>query len=520
MRRTEYEYSIPFTALAGNRIKAADFLVTLDVCGMLAIDSRMPAGSYIRNGWKDIFPSLECSPEIDRACQDYFNGSRYYIDMIALNARLPNRRSIIKALTNATVLLMLSESDGTAADQKKLVGYVINALKDVIRNLDLAAEYAYDQLGGYFREEQSISRETLQYLRKNYEVIKRVFTDLRSRMGQNPGKSEYPHTEYEHTETSGISPLRFTGIMCLLYLAIEEKQNTGKRREECIESKWSQIFEETPFIPGESVSLIDRDIKKDSILTMINMLFDHELKEIMSGKIVRIICLTLCVNAVIAQTKLNLSHEIIEDQALELFSKFHQLSAGFEKDDIEKYVRRFTTNEGTIDNRISAVLWKCYRTIRELLKQAIEYSNSDGSMRREDSRERLVSEHNRAINELKSQLYTQKANTIYKLIDMLTSPNYNYVLSRIYRFAYGYDEPSYSELRINAKNLIQILRLFGANATGEDIIGAQADDKLCREYRIQKISMPDMQENQVVFPGWDVLGDTVKNPVAVKNREE
>ena len=141
-------------------------------------------------------------------------------------------------------------------------------------------------------------------------------------------------------------------------------------------------------------------------------------------------------------------------------------------------------------------------------------------MRREDSRERLVSEHNRAINELKSQLYTQKANTIYKLIDMLTSPNYNYVLSRIYRFAYGYDEPSYSELRINAKNLIQILRLFGANATGEDIIGAQADDKLCREYRIQKISMPDMQENQVVFPGWDVLGDTVKNPVAVKNREE
>ena len=402
---------------------------------------------------------------------------------------------------------------------------------------DFSENYSRDDISKYVdflsSDNKIIDESVYEFLHANKRIITLILKDISTTLRKdideyskkkqeenniNPSDNDSAYTTI--SVEKNISPLKFIRIMCLLYLSIKEKNETGKSREQCLQNQWNNIFENSEFIPEITIKEFDNNIEHDNFLTWTNMLFDYDLREIKSGKIIRNICLVLCVNFVISQLPHGSSSELVEDEALGLFSKFYNLSAGYEEDDISRYVMRLTTENGTIDDRISSVLWKCSGAINILLKKAIEYSTSENNARKKDNREKMVVEHNKLINELKSLLYTQKANTIFKLIETLTSPEYDYILDRMYRFAYGYDTPSYDILMAQVKEFIQILRLFGANAIGENTLDQTITDDLCKEYKIQVAEIPRVPGNKVVFPGWEVLGDVVAQPIASKKGED
>lgn len=404
---------------------------------------------------------------------------------------------------------------------------------------DFSEDYSRDDISRYVQflssDNKTIDESVYECLHSNRRItefiLKNISTILRKDIDEhqeiiqekniNPSDNDSIHTAVSvEKKENYVSPLKFIRIICVLYMAIKEKDETGKSREQCLQNQWNNIFENSEFIPEITLKELDNNIESDNLLTWTNMLFDYDLREIRSGKIIRNICLLICVNFAISQLPHGSSSELVEDEALDLFSKFYNLSAGYEEDDISRYVKRLTTENGTIDDRISAVLWKCSSTINVLLKKAIEYSTSENNARKKDNREKMVVEHNKLMNELKSQLYTQKANTIFKLIETLTSPEYDYILDRMYRFAYSYDTPPYDILRAQVKEFIQILRLFGANAIGENTLDQIPTVDLCNEYKIQVTEIPRVPINKVVFPGWEVLGDVVAQPIASKKGED
>ena len=402
--------------------------------------------------------------------------------------------------------------------------------------LALFAKFFGDISAGY--EEKDISR----YVRRIYasdhtiddrltkillgcsDTVKNIFAMVVSKKEPERRKqpSEHPcrRPGISEEDDDTISPVKFMQVLCLMYLALEEKNASPKTREECILGQFPKIFGNSSSDPEKTIRELNRIIETDDFLRCQNWLFEYPFHEIRSGLIVRTICSVLCVNMVIISVN-NLNSEYVENEALTLFAKFFSdISAGYEEEDISKYVGRISTANHTIDDRLPKILFGCSDTVKTMFKTAGNYSrtseNAMLSIKKESGRRKQLFEHQRQKKKKKKQVYTTKANTVYELIQKLTEPSYDYILNRLYRFAYGFDELPYEELKSRIRELIQILQLFGVYISHEELVNCELTEELCKKETINIREIADMPENRVVFPGWKVSGDTVCHPTASK----
>ena len=134
--------------------------------------------------------------------------------------------------------------------------------------------------------------------------------------------------------------------------------------------------------------------------------------------------------------------------------------------------------------------------------------------------EEILSKKDQEMNQLQNQIDMTKITTVYNMVELLCGSSYNFVLSRLYRCAYDYDSLSSGEIKALLKTLIQVLRLFGVQTSGEDLIGTKIPAGSEEAKGTVSEIVPDMEEDCVVFPGWNVAGDAAVLPVVCRRSEE
>ena len=361
-------------------------------------------------------------------------------------------------------------------------------------------------LAGLTNDGGEVREPVSEVFRAQAETVTAMFEDALER---------YP----KRKEAVRVSSLRYAQTVCLLYLALLEHQQNGTEFSDAVSKNWQTIHPGLPFTDRDYTELL-RTVDSDRTLSAINKLFEFPLEEITNGRIVRRYVSSLCVHRVLSKMPHNSLKDKVTDEAAALFSRFSDLAVGLEMEDIDNYVSQFANGEGVVDERISALLWTHEETISKLFKDALEIVNSADSARKRFWWEEVISQKNQQLTDLQEQLGGQidmiKANMIFSVIQSLTSPSYNYVLSRLYRFAYGFDTLPEAALRMHIKDLIQVFQLYGVMATGEDLIGENLDAAKTEGCEISELVLPDFPENEIVFPGWTVYGDVVTQPAGAK----
>lgn len=509
----------------------SDFFIRLDLVGILACKEIISVDLLLVQLWPKLFPSIPFTEDLSRNCYTYFDEYRQGFKFMSKGETLQNPMIILRTIIPIAVLLKIASNKNNYIDTNNLKYQIKNDLISVVRGKISVLPRLNDVLLQYFEESQYISDDTLKLLETYQYTLIYFYNMLYDSLSQSknirkPGKSAQNDISAENEAPQNTpvafghcTPLKYIRIICLLYLAIEEHKKTKEAREICIEKKWTEIFTNTEF-SEEALEEIDAIIRNDEYLKAIDFLFKYPFREIKNSRIVRRIITGLFVNKVLSQLPHNSSLETVVDEAMSLFSGIPTLSIGKEEDDIEIYTRKFVTDDGNIDDRISEVLWKYSSLISSFYKQAVEDINSEDSARKRYWWEGLLDEKRQQVSDLQEELVITRANTIFELIETLNSPSYNFLLSRLYRFAYGYDQPSVDEIRMEVKNLIQVLHLFNVSTTDNNLIDKNISDPACEELNYKTAVISDMKSNTIVFPGWIVSGDTVTLPIASKETEE
>ena len=507
-----------------------DFLLRLDLIGVLAGAETTNIEVFVRQVWAKLFPAVVFSSELERECLLYYEDYRLGFKLMAKGEAIQKPMMILKTLIPVTILSLIDQYGVAEIKLEKLSKDVIDIIRPVLNNESAVVNRTTEVLQQYFDGDTVLSMETVFAIKQYRDFISIIFEKLCTNL--SAGKSDRKvktrvidnstgnrvTCSNSYRESCHNTPLNYIRVVCLLYLALEEHRRTGESRESLLKAQWSKVFGTIPFDEAAQ-NEIDNLIASEPDLDAIDMLFRYSLREIRNGRIVRRIIVGLCVHQVLSRLPHGLSVDMAIDEATTLFSRFTALSVGKEEADIEKYLERFIAIDGNVDDRVSRLLWEYADNISEFFKMSLESINSADSARQRFWWEEILDKKDREVSTLQSQIGATKTNTVFSLVEKLSSSSYNYVLSRLYRFAQGYDSPSEDEIRIAIKTLMQVLHLFGVRTIGEELIDLELSDNACDEVGVMTAVISDMKSNRVVFPGWSVAGDTVVLPIACEKSE-
>ena len=508
-----------------------DVLLRLDLIGVLASVETINIDVFIRQVWSKLFPAEILSSNIERKCSIYYKNYRLGFKLMAKSETIQKSMMILKTLIPVTILFIIGQNEMTEIEVNRLKKNVIAVIKPLMNDETAVAEKVDEIMIQYFNHDTVLLNETIQIIKQHHDFISAILEKLKisllERKRDKRRKTCLINNSLEKNNTDSIicyknrynAPLKYIRIVCLMYLALEEHRKTGRKREDLFQELWTKVFETLPY-DNETRMEINRLIAADPDLAALDMLFKYSLREIRSGRIVRRIIVALCVHQVLSKLPHGSSEDMVIDEAMTLFSHFSTLSVGKEEDDIEIYLKRFIVSDGNVDDRISRLIWEYADTISEFFKMSLDSINSADNARKRFWWEEILDKKDKEVNALQNQIGATKTNTIFSLVEKLSSPSYNYVLGRLYRFAQGYDSPSHNEIRVALNNLMQVFQLFGIKAIGEKLVDLEMSDSLCDENSITTAVISDMRGGYVTFPGWSVDGDAVVLPIASKKTED
>lgn len=509
----------------------SDFLFRLDLLGILASTKNINIEISLKRIWSKIFPSIVLSSGLEQNCLKYFEYYRFGFKIMAKNEIIQKPMIILSTLIPVTILFLIEQRRNQEIDLIRLKRDVITTIEPIMNDESAIVNRTSEVVKQYFAECTVLSADTISLLVQYQSSINNVFeklykglaaskTDLRKKIRTGDSFQEKRTRSTINCRDSEYNiPLKYIRIVCLMYLALEKHRKLGGNRESLLKEQWTKVFGSIP-CTRQAQNEIDDFIASEPDLEALNKLFKYSLKEVRSGRIVRRIVVCLCVHQVLSRLPHNSSADMVIDEAMLLFGRFSALSVGREEADIEEYLKKFITDDGIVDERVSHFLWEYTDTISEFFKMSIENINSVDNARKRYWWEEELIRKEKEVNLLQNQIDATKTNTIFSLVEMLSSPTYNYVLSRLYRFTQGFDSLSTEETKQELKTLFHIFRLFGVNAVEEMIIDKELSDKACDGLEIITAVVPDMESGHIIFPGWDVDGDTVMLPIACLKAEE
>lgn len=515
------------------RYPIPDYILRLDLIGVLACSETTDVDTILRQMWMKMFPMIARSREIEQKCETYYTDYRFGFKLIGKGETIQKTTLLFKTLVPITVLSVIAQATTTTIKLDQLKKDVLALVESTLNDRSFITDRVTEILQQYFEDQTILSGETILLIRQYRDIIEHVSENLRNSLMAQKNERQIQKPVKESTQNSisesvrranpQITPLRYARIVCLFYLALVKKNKNNESREYLLREQWPAVFGSIPY-DQQAENTLNQMIESDSDLQALDMLFRYPLKDIRSGRIIRRIVVSLCVHQVLSKISHGSSADLVIDEATTLFSRFSALSVGKEEEDIERTLKKYVTSDEIIDDRVTGFLRKYSDTVSELFKLTLENINSAESARKRFWWEELLNKKDQEVGLLHDQLQNQleaiQADTIYKLVDKLTCSSYNYLLSRLYRFAYGYDLLSKDELQILTKNLIQLLQLFGVKAFGTEWIDIPLSDKRCDQARIATADILNMNPNCVAFPGWSVSGDMVILPMAAKETEE
>lgn len=494
----------------------SDFLIRMDLMGCLASEGNLNIETFLQQNWEKVFPTIAYTKELEKACAVYFSDFRLGFKLLAKGDPIEKLGVLKRVFVCTAVLISISAQNKTDIDSDALEFEATSLLRKDAESLKGIESLTEEILRQYFAKNGDVFPSTITMLAQHKTQICELYQKLSESVSSFLSASN-------KKEPASITPLRYAQFACLLLISLHEHNLTGSDMEDSIRAKWPTIFPKVPFT-DKSWNEISDIVFTDPTFSAIKALFKYQLKNITNGRIVRTYVVALCTFEVLSKMPHRSSKDCVIDEAASLFSQFSGLSVGREEDDIDNFLSRFVTEDNVIDERVSALFWEHEKSISALYKNAIDDVTSVNSARKRFWWEEILNKKEQQMQDLRGQLEKQldtaKANTMYSLIELLTSSPYNFVLSRLYRFAYEFDDLSESELRICVKDLIQVFRQFGVVATKESLIGSTIQSAIESNENFVEMFIPDFENNQIVFPEWVVFGDTVIPPVGTKSPED
>lgn len=503
----------------------SDFFLRLDLIGILASVKNINIEIFIRQVWSKFFPTVVFNSDIERMCLAYYENYRFGFKIMAKGETIRKPMMVLKTLISVTILLVVDKNGTIEIELNELKDEVIEIIKPSMNDESVVINKTTEIIQQYFTSKTVLTTETIRIINQYREFVNDVFNNLQANLlGGKRDKRKRIQTTHNlvgekivYCENRHSTPLKYIQIVCMMYLALSEYRKNGGSREQLFEMQWPKVFGVITY-DEETRKEVEELIATDSNLEALNMLFRYSLREIRSGRIVRSIIVALCVHQVLARIPHGSSEDMVIDEAITLFSRFSALSVGREEEDIEIYLKRFITVDGNVDDRVSRLLWEYADTISEFLKMSLESINSADSVRKRFWWEEMIDKKDKEVRILQNQIGATKVNTVFSLVEKLSSPTYNYVLGRLYRFSQGYDSLSENEMRIIIKTVMQVFHLFGVKAIGEELIDLKLEDSVCAGSAVTTAIVSDMESGYVVFPGWNVSGDTVILPIASEKK--
>lgn len=514
-------------SLVDTKQSQTEFLLRLDLIGVLASAETINLKIFMRQIWPKLFPTMALSSDLENKCLYYFDEYRLGFKLMSKGEAIRKPMMALKTLIPVVILSMIEKKGVLEIVVDQLEKDVIAAIKPFLNDELAVVNRTREISKQYFEDNTAISMELLQLLKQYRECFYHIFEELQQSLLAGKGGQKIKVRATEHSdkdktdflsdchENQYCTPLKYIRIVCLMYLSLEEYRKTGASQESLFEKYWPKVFGRIPY-NEEAQSDIKDLLASDSYLDALNMLFRFSLKELRNGRIIRRIIVMSCVNQVLSRLPHGSSEDMVIEEAMTLFSRFSSLSVGKEEADIEAYLKRFVATNGIVDDRISRLLWEYADSISEFLRISLENVNCADSVRKRYWWEEMLVQKDKEVSTLQNQIGATKANTIYSLIENLSSPSYDYVLGRLYRFVQGYDVMSKNEMRVAINTLMQVFHLYGVKAIGEELVDLELSDQKCGEAEITTAIITNVKSGRVVFPGWSVDGDTVALPIACK----
>ena len=503
-----------------------DFFLRLDLLCVCACIQKVSAEVYLQEHWNEFFPQYHPDAMLLEQCMDYYSDWNLGLKLRSKGTSVRSKNIQEKAIMIVTVIASITREN----------------ILDAAQVTHAAMEKARKSTGFYGGMEQNLrnvteryyhgkvpAAETAELLEAEQSGIQALFTELlddysgtQSQGAGNaaslkePRRSEGTLAERILPERSFNTTQHFMSAMLMMYHVIchQTPESTPEEREALMQNQWALLFCSIPYTERSK-----REFYKyvDSVpnLRNLKLLWGIPMRKIKSEAIIRSVVIPLCANYVLSKLPHRTTAEVVIDEALMRFEIFKTLSIGMEVEDTVEYVNRFKLKNGCIDEHIMQLVSEHEKLIAKMFRLVTE--EIDERIRYMKDLERTVNKQDEVLKQLQSEkerdVKSIRSDTYYDLIKQLSSPVYNYLLSRLYRAAYGFDAISQTETRLLLLDLFQVLQVNGVTAVGSDLIGLPADAEHLNGLSVIRDNVQKVPEGYIVFPGWNVSGNVVYPPI-------
>ena len=524
----ENQYIDYLFAVLEHRYTYSDIIIRLDLIGILGCYEKIPLEILTGQIWEDFFPAIKYDNEIGDISNNYYEECRLGFKITSRNEKVRNLSFYLRMTISAAIIGMIDKEINNYRRISVIRKEVLSLLSTKENNISHVKNQIRKLTEQYYAD-GNITNDTIGLVLKYRHCVSSVLDKF---LDEYPSekKEELP---YKYSKISQVTvensigvlnsyksapALLYASVFCLLYNSLLEKRENVERNE-LIKEQWPQIFKTIPYTKNNQAE-VDQYINNDANLKAMDTLFKYPLIEIRSGRYVRRIAVSISLHKVLSSVPANTSYDVIVDEAMSLYAKFASLSLGKEEEDIEELLKQYLSPKKVIDEHVSRLLWENEKTISAYYNYSLICINSADSARKRNWWEELLEKKNKDFDDLHTQIGSTRTSAIYELVDKISGPSYNYVLSRLYRYAYSYDKFNEKEMVADLKKLIQVLNLFGVTPICAELINKNATDVECTDAKLIKSYVSGMKSGTVVFPGWSVAGDTVIHPIMCQGEED
>ena len=517
-----------FPSFPSGTLSPSDFLVRLDIIACLCAHKKISLEEEFYNMRKQFITEIGFEANLYSEVFDYYSNYRSGFIIMSHGDTINSPMRIMKTLIPIICLSILANKNDNELDLPEIEAEISRILSRHFRDIARIKYRVHEIVDQYFEGSKELSDITFEYLSSNAIDINELKDSLieaidckpnervprfskETRPQNIPGISIKMNTPAISFDVTNLYVMK---LACVLELALRDKQKLqSTSREDLIARNWDKVFTGIQ-LTDERQGEYENVISNNDYLHSLNLLFTYPLDKIRSEKIIRSIIVIRCVHQVIATMPYKSAAINIAAEALELFdSNFKMMSVGKEEADITDYTNKYITYSGFISEHITALLKKNALLIQEQFTETVQ-AFSNRIARTTDNVEKLGQE----LGNLKTQLTQSKASAIIELIQKLASPEYGYVLGRIFRYSQSIETPTSDQINYLAKDILRILSLFAVEPIEAENVGTIATESEMDlgQYDLlqhQLLGKKDFITNEIVFPGWRVSGDLVTFPV-------